>query len=50
MGLRSGVDVAICMEGVGGGTPDTGENDFVVSGELALTGGGVDEVKGGWSR
>ena len=43
------MDAAICIEGIGGGTSD-GENDFVVSGELALTGGGVDEVVGGQSR
>ena len=50
MGLRSGVDAAICIEGVGGGTSDAGENDFVVSGELTLTVGGVDKVVSGWSR
>lgn len=50
MGLKSGVDAIICIEGVKGRMLDGGENDFVISGELALTGGGVDEVVGGCSR
>jgi hypothetical protein len=45
--LGPGVDAGICIEGVGGGTSDDGENDLVVSGELALTGGGVDQAVGG---
>ena len=42
----SGVDIAIRIEGVEG-TSDNGGNEFVVSGELALTGGDVKEVAGG---
>lgn len=46
----SGVDIVIFIEGVEGGTSDNGRNEFVVSGELALTGGIVGEVVDGSSR
>jgi hypothetical protein len=49
VGVMLGVDVAIFINGAGGGTPDNEGNEFAISGELTL-GRGVGEVVSGWSR
>lgn len=50
VGIVSVVGVAIVIEGVGGGTSENGGREFVISGEMALTGGGVGEGVGGSLR